>query len=88
MTDTQPAPVAFTEALRQYAKVFGFLHSQAEIDLRKMTDDELRDFGVALDGPTQTNCGFEVYQVARILRPLYDGEVYRRAREKETPYDR
>lgn len=85
MTGTGPD---FKEVLSQYAKVFGFLHSQAEIDLRKMTDEELGDFGDALTGPTQTNCGFEVYQVAQILRPLYDGEVYRAAREKETPYDR
>lgn len=82
MTD---APAAFTEALIQYAKIYGFLHSQAEIDLRKMTDEELADFGAALDGPTQTNCGFEFYQVAQILRPLYRGEVYRRAGEAMSP---
>lgn len=81
MTDQRTAP-DFRVALSQYAKVYGFLHSQAEIDLGKMTDKELSEFGEALDGPTQTNCGFEVYQVAKVLRPLYDGEVLRRDREK------
>ena len=80
MTDQEPA---FKKPLAQYAKVYGFLHSQAERDLERMSDEELTEFGAALDGPTQTNCGFEFYQVAEILRPLYDGEVYRRAREKE-----
>lgn len=88
--DIPREPVAVTEtpnfedALRQYAKVYSFLHSQAEIDLVKMTDDELATFGEALGGPTQTNCGFEFYQVAQILRPLYDREKFRRARENGT----
>lgn len=82
---TEPA---FKATLSRYAKVYGFLWSLAETDLAKMTDDELAEFGVALDGPTQSNCWFATYDVVKILRPLYDGETYRRVSEKETPNDR
>lgn len=78
----------FEGALSQYAKVYSFLHSQVEIDLVQMSSEELRAFGAALDGPTPTNCGFEFYRVAQILRPLYDGEVHRRAREEGDHDDR
>lgn len=70
----------FRETLGQYAKFVGFLHSQAEIALRRMTDEEFAAFGEALDGPTQSNCWFAVYDAAKYLRPIYDGERYRRER--------
>lgn len=74
----------FKTALDRYAKVIGFLYSLAQDDLAKMTDEELAEFGAALDGPTQSNCWFAVHDAANYLRPIYESERYRRPRTQET----
>lgn len=80
-------PADFRSTLGRYAQLFGTLYAFAEDDLRKMTDEELAEFGAALDAATESNCWFAVYDAAKYLRPLYSGEAYRRERAAEEAAD-
>ena len=77
------AQAAWKIELKPYAILLAGMESYFD----NLTDDELASLRAACDEPTNTNCWWATKQAAELIRPMLDGQIYRRSQQPKPAGD-
>lgn len=66
--------------LKPYAVLLAGMESYFD----NLTTEELESLRFACDAPTSTNCWWAIKQAADLIRPMLDGQLYRRSQQQPT----
>lgn len=68
-------------------KPYAVLLAGMESEFDNLTAEELVSLRAACDAPTNTNCWWATKQAADLIRPMLDGQIYRRSQQPKPTGD-